>query len=119
MKTTNRSTLKKIGMKKSNLPCWDLGDLYKGIDDKQIEKDLALYKKSASDFAKKYKGKIDQLSPKKFLEMAQTCEARSVLGNKLGVFAYLTMVTQMKNAKAMTFYQNVSEKLNDYSKQKI
>ena len=48
--------------------------------------------------------------------MATDCEARSVLGNKLGVFAYLSMVTQMKNPKVMTFYQNVSEKLNDYSK---
>ena len=116
MKTTKKSTPKEIGTKKSSLPHWDLGDLYKGIDDKQIEKDLAFYKKSARDFAKKYKGQIAQLSPKKFLEMAQDCEARSVLGNKLGVFAYLTMVTQMKNAKAMTFYQNISEKLNEYSK---
>ena len=98
------------------LPAWDLSDLYKGIDDPKITKDLNIYKKSAADFAKKYKGKIAKLSAKGFVEMAKDCEARSVLGNKIGVFAYLSMVTQMKNAKAMTFYQNTSEKLNDYSK---
>lgn len=93
-----------------------MSDLYKSIEDPQIVRDLNLYKKSASDFAKKYKGKIAKLSAKGFSEMAQDCEKRSVLGNKIGVFAYLSMVTQMKNASVMTFYQNTSEKLNDYSK---
>ena len=40
--------------------------------------------------------------------MAKLSEERSVLGNKIGVFAYLNMVTQMKNAEAMAFYQNIS-----------
>lgn len=93
-----------------------MSDLYKGIKDPQITKDLAIYKKSALDFAKKYKGKIAKLSPSGFAKMAADCEARSVLGNKLGVFAYLSMVTQMKNATVMSFYQNISEQLNEYSK---
>ena len=98
------------------LPAWDLSDLYRGLDDPQITRDLTLYQKSATAFAKKYKGKLAQLSAQEFAAMAADCEARSVLGNKLGVFAYLSMVTQMKNSAAMTFYQNISEKLNDYSK---
>lgn len=114
-KTLSKST-KLTGTKTNSLPAWNLTDLYKGIDDKQIEKDLETYLKSAIDFAKKYKGKIAELSAKQFFEMASECEKRSVLSNKLGVFAYLNMVTQMKNAQAMTFYQNISEKLNDYSK---
>ncbi len=101
------------------MPGWDLSDLYHGINDPQITKDLNTYKKSAADFAKKYKGNIAKLSAKGFAEMAENCEARSVLGNKIGVFAYLSMVTQMKNAEVMTFYQNISEKLNDYSKPTI
>ena len=115
MPKTN-TTMKKNSAYPKPLPAWDLSDLYKGIDDPKITKDLNIYKKSAADFAKKYKGKIAKLSAKGFVEMAKDCEARSVLGNKIGVFAYLSMVTQMKNAKAMTFYQNTSEKLNDYSK---
>lgn len=93
--------------------------MYRNISDPQITVDLNSYRKSALDFAKKYKGKIAKLSAKGFVEMARDCEARSVLGNKIGVFAYLSMVTQMKNAEVMTFYQNTSEKLNDYSKPTI
>lgn len=100
---------------KENLPSWDLSDLYKSIKDPQIDKDLNSYKKQAVDFSKKYKSKIAKLPAKEFVKMAKTNEERSVLGNKIGVFAYLSMVTQMKNMEVMTFYQNITEKLNDYS----
>ena len=113
MKQKNKKSLK-TSCKNSELLAWDLSDLYSGIDDKQIEIDLQTYKKSALQFAKKYKGKLETLDAKHFFEMAKSCEERSVLGNKIGVFAYLNMVTQMKNPDAMTFYQNTSEKLNDY-----
>ena len=113
MKKITKNTAKKC-CKKNELLAWDLSDLYNGINDKQIDVDLETYKKSAISFAKKYKGKLESLSAKQFFEMAKDCEERSVLGNKIGVFAYLNMVTQMKNAEAMAFYQNTSEKLNDY-----
>ena len=116
MNKTIKSSMKNSCQKKNELPAWDLTDLYKSPKDKQIEKDLDLYKKSSLDFAKKYKGKLAKLTASQFYKMAEECEKRSVLGNKLGVFAYLTMVTQMKNKDAMSFYQNISEKLNDYSK---
>ncbi len=96
-----------------------MSDLYTGIKDKQIDQDLADYKKRAVDFAKKYKGKLGKLSAKQFVVMAKEAEERAVLSNKIGVFAYLNMVTQMKNKEAMAFYQNTSEKLNDYSKPTI
>lgn len=38
------------------------------------------------------------------------------IGSRVGGFAYLNMVTQMKNQAAVAFYQNISEKLTDYSK---
>ncbi len=118
MKTISQKTTKNSGQK-NNLPAWDLSDLYKGINDPQITKDINKYKKMARSFADKYKGKLAKLSAKQFFDMAKACEERSVLSNKLGVFAYLNMVTQMKNCEAMTFYQNISEKLNDYSKPTI
>jgi len=113
MKKMSKTSPKKC-CPKNELLAWDLTDLYNGIDDKQINTDLETYKKSALSFAKKYKGKLEGLNAKQFYEMAKDCEDHSVLGNKIGVFAYLNMVTQMKNAKALAFYQNTSEKLNDY-----
>lgn len=107
--------------KKNNaaLPAWDLSDLYKGIDDPKIQKDLEKYKKNAEQLAKKYKGKIKNLSAEEFLQAVKSVEEMSIIGSMLGEFAYLNMVTQMKNKEAMIFYQNISEKLTDYSKPTI
>ena len=101
---------------KNNLPAWDLSDLYQGTNDPNIEKDLSRYKKNALSFQKKYKGKLSKLSALEFLKALQALEKNSLIGGKLGEFAYLNMSTQMKNPLAMAFYQNISEKLTEYAK---
>lgn len=104
-------------MKKQNdLPAWDLSDLYKGIKDPQIKKDLSEYKKKAADFAKKYKGKLAELDAQKIYNALVEYEHLETLGTVLGEFAYLNMCTQMKNGEAMAFYQNTSEALTEYAK---
>ncbi len=59
------------------------------------------------------------LSAEEFLEAIKDIEDRSIMAGRLGGFAYLNMVTQMKNNEAVAFYQNISEKLNDYCKPTI
>ena len=86
-KTPNK--ISKTSGRKNDLPGWNLSDLYQGIDDKQIDKDLETYRKTAMQFAKKYKGKVAELDAAGFLKMARECEKRSVLGSKLGIFSYL------------------------------
>ena len=44
--------------KKSNLPVWDLSDLYVAIDDPAIQKDLEACKRRAARFNKLYRTKI-------------------------------------------------------------
>ena len=102
-----------------NLPAWDLSDLYSGIDDPQIEKDLERYRRENEAFAAKYKGKLASLSAAEFYQLLQEIEERRKYASKLGEFAYLNMVTQMKNKEAMALYQNISEKMTDYSKPAI
>lgn len=97
------------------LPAWDLSDLYKGMDDPAIERDLSKYRRQAIAFAKKYKGKLSQLSADEFLQVLKDSEQRAKLSSRLGGFAYLNMATQMKNSQAMGFYQNISEKLTEYA----
>lgn len=104
---------------KSKMPAWDLSDLYKSVDDTQIAKDLETYRKSAAKFAKTYKGRLGDLSAKEFLQAVKDIEKRSLMAGRLGGFAYLNMVTQMKNGKAVAFYQNIEEKLTDYAKPTI
>ena len=101
---------------KKNMPAWDLSDLYKNMDDPQIKKDLETYRKSAIKFAKTYKGRLHELSADEFCEAIKDIEKRSKLSGRLGGFAYLNMVTQMKNAAAVAFYQSIEEKMTDYVK---
>ena len=101
---------------KNNMPAWNLSDLYKSMEDPQIKKDLETYRKSAIKFAKDYKGRLHLLSADEFLKAIKDIEKRSKLSGRLGGFAYLNMVTQMKNTQAVAFYQNIEEKLTDYYK---
>jgi len=102
--------------KSEKFPAWDLTELYKNIDDAQVNKDLEKYKKFCTDFAKKYKGKLKNLTGKELAQALKSYEDNSFIASRLGGFAYLNMSTQMKNPKAMAFYQNISEKLTEYSK---
>lgn len=106
-------------MSKNNLPAWDLSDLYKGMDDPRFKTDLAKFEKDSQAFAKKYKGKLASLGAYDFAEAAETYEKLITLSAVLSDFAYLNMVTQMKNKEAMAFYQNTSEKLTEASKPTI
>lgn len=103
----------------SKMPAWDLSDFYNGINDSQIEQDLEQYRILTNDFAYKYKGKLANLSAEEFLIVLQDIEKRRILSSKLGGFAYLNMVTQMKNTEAVSFYQRIEEKLTDYCKSAI
>ena len=103
----------------NKMPAWDLSDLYKGIDDPQIDKDLQKYRHSALQFAKKYKGRLEKLSADEFMQLIKNIEKRARISGRLGGFAYLNMVTQMKNGKAVAFYQNIEEKITEYAKPMI
>ena len=104
---------------KTNLPAWDLSDLYSGIDDPQIEKDLVAYVRLNKQLAKKYKGKLSAIAAEDFVSSLKLVEKTGVLGSKLAVYAYLNMVTQMKNQKAVAFYQNIDERMTDAAKPAI
>ena len=105
--------------KKIEMPAWNLSDLYKGMDDPKIKSDLEKYRRSARKFAAKYKDKLDTLSDEEFLAAITDIEKRSIVASRLGGFAYLNMVTQMKNTDAVAFYQNIEEKLTEYCKPTI
>ena len=103
-------------MKNKNLPAWDLSELYKSIDDPKISTDLERYGRFCKNFARKYKGKFAKMSGAEVGKALCEYEKEVSLASKVGGFAYLNMVTQMKNQKAMAFYQSISEKLTDYGK---
>ncbi len=103
----------------NNLPAWDLSDLYHSAEDKQIDKDLERFRKLNQKLAAEFKGKIKDISPADFYRALQNVEESSIIGSKLGVFAYLNMVTRMKDTAAVAFYQKIDEKMTAYSKPAI
>lgn len=106
-------------MKNNTLPAWNLSDLYSGIDDAKVKKDIAAYDKLNRDLVANCKGKIASLSSEQFFNAIQTYEKAAVISSKLGIFAYLNMITQMANKEAMAFYQNINEQLTEIGKQSI
>lgn len=96
-------------MTKNNLPAWDLSDLYHGIDDPKINKDIKDYNKRAAAFEKKYKGKLSLMPAETFAQALKELENMTSLALKLGSFASLNMSTQLNNPQATAFYQYVQE----------
>lgn len=103
----------------NKMPAWDLSDYYTSIEDPKIAADLEEYRQGTEEFAKRYKGRLAELSAEEFLTAAKDIERRSKIASRLGGFAYLNMVTQMKNVEAVAFYQDIQEKLTDYCKPAI
>ncbi len=93
------------------LPVWDLSEYYKNEDDEKINKDLALYAKKAVTFAKKYRGKVAELSADEFLEALHDLEEMRNLSSRLSEFSSLNLATKMKEQKATALYQRIVEEL--------
>jgi oligoendopeptidase F len=97
------------------LPNWNLDDLYKSPKDKNLSADLELSAKEITAFEKKYQNKISDLSG---AELAKAIAQYEIFYQRLGkisAYSYLYFVTDMLNEERSSFYQNISEQLNDIS----
>ncbi len=104
---------------KTELPAWDLSDLYSGIDDENIKKDIKKLQELCVSFAKDYKGKIATLDTPDFLNSLQRYEEIDIIGGRLMEYAFLQMCTRMEDPSAMGFYQNTNEQVIEASKPTI
>ena len=96
------------------LPNWNLKDFYLSIDDRQIEKDLELFKNFTLNFSNKYKDKLLSFALD-FEEIVKEYEDGNELGDKLGNYAFLIYATNMNDQKTVQFYQGINEKLTEIS----
>ena len=96
------------------LPNWNLKDFYLSIDDKQIEKDLELFKNFTLNFSNKYKDKLLSFALD-FEKIVKEYEDGNELGDKLGNYAFLIYATNMNDQKTVQFYQGINEKLTEIS----
>lgn len=89
---------------------WDLGDLYKGMNDPAIKADF----RKADDFISKlksYRGKISQLSPKEVRELIEAEETLGFLFHKIGLFAGLLESTNVADPEVTRFVKQLEETL--------
>jgi len=96
------------------LPNWNLKDFYLSIDDKQIEKDLELFKNFTLNFSNNYKDKLLSFALD-FEKIIKEYEDGNELGDKLGNYAFLIYATNMNDQKTVQFYQGINEKLTEIS----
>lgn len=97
------------------IPNWDLTDFYQNIKDKKIIQELDFVEKSLEEFSKNYQDKITKLSAKELLEAIKEYEKISEIIGKLSSYSYLIYASDLSNQANISFYQNISEKLNDFS----
>lgn len=99
--------------KETNLPRWDLSDLYRSPTDKAFAADITLLKEYAHNFRGKYEGKVEALSGDELGGAIKDYEEISELTAKIGSYASLLFATNMLDDTVSAFYQNTSEALNE------
>lgn len=97
---------------------WDLTDLYSGLKDKKIQRDINDLFRRSEAFEKKYRGKINstKLTPKTLLKAVGDLEYISERIGKLLSFAYLVFAGDTGNPENGAFLQMVQEKSTEARK---
>ena len=101
---------KKI-IEKTELPSWDLSDLYKSTECSEIDQDLDKLEKLTISFNKKYKGKIYKLNDKKVFDLFKSLEIIEKLSGRLISFAYLNYCEKVNCEAKNKFLSYIQEKL--------
>lgn len=93
---------------------WDLSDLYKNINDKQITTDLNNINKKTIEFNNKYYNQIKKLDGEKLYQAIKNYEEISEQIALVQTYSYLVYSSDLANQKNIAFYQNISEKISNF-----
>jgi oligoendopeptidase F len=96
------------------LPEWNLEDLYAGMDDPALKRDLALSETESAAFEAKYKGKLDGLAMEGGAALARPVVAFEKLDELIGriiSFAGLLHAGDTSDPARAKFYGDVQEKI--------
>lgn len=98
-----------------SLPCWNLNDLYPGVDSKPLKQDLQRVQQRAAAFSDKYANKINGLNASALAGAIAEYEEISEILGRLSSYAYLLYAQEMSHEVNARFYQNISEQVNNVS----
>ena len=91
-------------------PVWDLGDLYRGLDDPRIETELASLEADASGLEARYKGKLAELDGDGLADLVASYDALEDRLGRVFAFAQLLFAAQRDDPTVGRFYQGVQER---------
>lgn len=94
---------------------WNLNDLYTGMKDPQIDKDLEFCTEEAKSLRSSFSGRLAELPVADFLSLLTRYEKLDSLFTKLGTYSFLNFTTQMDNSEAGALDQRVHETYNQCS----
>lgn len=88
---------------------WNLKDLFDGVTDPAIDKEIGRCEAEARDLNAGYSGKVDLLDEIEFLKLVTRLEALAAAMGGIGTFAYLNFSTGTQDPEAGAFMQKVRE----------
>ena len=103
----------------SALPHWDLTDLYNGMTDPRIERDLRRVQKACGAFAKQYRGKLARAGGKTLAAAIREYESISERLSRVGCYAQLLYAANTGDAAVAGFYQTINERATAISSETI
>jgi oligoendopeptidase F len=89
---------------------WDLGDLYAGVDDPAIDRDLDQADTRAEGLAEKYKGNVADLSPEEMRALIDEYEGITETIYKAGMFTYLLWSSDTSDPARGALLQKITER---------
>ncbi|MFT6556524.1 M3 family oligoendopeptidase [Sneathiella sp.] len=99
----------------SDLPEWDLTDLYPSRKSPELEEDIQNSKETAKQFSATYKGKLNDLDGKGLASAIGEYEnLQEVLGRVMS-YAYLVYAGDMSDPDIGKFFQTMQERVNGIS----
>jgi oligoendopeptidase F len=95
-------------------PSWDLSDFYASIEDEKINSDLQKINKDCEKFLRDFSAKIAKLNAKNLFLAIKNYEKICENIGRLASYSYLVYASDLSNQKHLAFFQNISEKLNEF-----
>lgn len=99
--------------KKSFPSAWDLSELYTGLDDPQIEKDLKRLAHATKKFAAAHEGKIKTYGPAKLKHMLREDEGLESLAYRLDLFVSLRGSLDTLDGSVAALQQKITSLLTE------
>jgi oligoendopeptidase F len=88
---------------------WQLSDLYAGLSDPQLDKDIRWCEEEAGALRETFAGKVAGLAAGELRHLVQRLERLETRLGKIATFAFLNFTTQTQNAAAGAFLQKIKE----------